>query len=56
MAKYKTKIWTWKVTPLNKRDTKEKWVGERQDLKRYEEWICQEKSKRVWECKLIKEK
>jgi len=57
MIKRKTQLWTWKVTPLDKKDTEELWEGQRQDVKkpREEAWICKEKRKGVWECKMIRE-
>lgn len=56
MTKRKAQLWIWKVTPLNKRDTRELWEGQRKDLKKSvkEVWICKEKRKGLWECKMIK--
>ena len=54
MTKAKTQTWIWKVTPLNRAGTKERWMGKRQDLKASEVWLCQEQTKGVWICKAIK--
>ena len=56
MAKQKTQIWTWRVTPLNKKDTRELWEGQQRDVKKpkKEVRVCKEKKEGIWECKMIK--
>lgn len=54
MAKQKTQLWTWRVTPLNKKDTRELWEGQRRDIPKKEVWICKEKKEGLWECKMVK--